>query len=81
MGHLPETDPAESEIPIECTPSAAIPTAVAETGRKFLALAHLRNSCNSCHKFSLGRRGVSGRRRRLLRGIRIVQLKRHSEER
>ncbi len=57
MSHLPETKPAESEVPIERATSTAIPATIPETGREFEALAHLCNSCYSSHEISL-RRGA-----------------------
>jgi hypothetical protein len=59
MSRLPETQTAESEIPIKGSSTSAVPTAVAEPGREFQFLAHFSDRCNSCHKFSLGCRGAS----------------------
>lgn len=53
MSHLPETKPAESEVPIKGPATAAISAAIPKPGREFEAFAHFCDGCNSSHKFSL----------------------------
>jgi hypothetical protein len=60
MGHLPETEPTESKIPIEGATSTAIPATIPEACRELQALAHFSDSCYSSHKISLRRRACRG---------------------
>ena len=52
MGQLPETQAAESEIPVERATSTAIPAAVPEARRELQAFTHFGDGRNSSHKFS-----------------------------
>ena len=82
MGHLPETQAAESEVPIEGAAASAVAAAVAEPGRELQLFTHLGNCCYSSHKISLGRFGAGGLLRRLLSSrLLVTQFKRNTEER